>query len=187
MEQTNCLTFWGDCEGVWGSGAEFRRVMLAAHCITCPAGPERPPVRAAVLAGCATCYPDWFVRIDIRQSSNIYCAVNLVDPRRASRRCRRRARGRCPTPRTELRPCGFDPWRLRPLLRSWPARCACLSWLRWRWVGWSCCFLLAVSWAWSADVAWSTSWSGQAGLKLIVNASTFLFRRKIPKVILCLA
>jgi hypothetical protein len=35
-----------------------------------------------VLAGCATCYPDWFVRIDIRQSSNIYCAVNIVDPRR---------------------------------------------------------------------------------------------------------
>ena len=40
-------------------------------------------------------------------------AMNLTDQSGASRRFRRRARGRCPAPLTESRPCGLDPSRLR--------------------------------------------------------------------------
>jgi hypothetical protein len=56
--------------------------------------------------------PFLFVSIDIWRNDNIYCAVNLVDivdQSRSSWRCRRLARGRCPAPRAESWPSGFDP------------------------------------------------------------------------------
>jgi len=51
-----------------------------------------------------------------------YTWVQAGQRNRASQRAPRRARGQCPAPRAESRPCCIDPWRLWPF---GPARSAC--------------------------------------------------------------